>query len=378
MSVPFLLYTGVRLGLDIYKSKPKKHIPKEVEIINVDGTAQSKLMNSIEQFIKHSVLVKLKRGASFAAHSVVTTLKWIAIIGAIGLVLYKLKDVIIGVIDFAKHVNEKYHIIQNIPKFIDEWNRCKDNFMIFLYENWDKNLNLKEKMHQVVIDSWSKITDTTYNMCNALKECCSNLWYGILNMFANLNKSQDKDDENIDLSKMQIRSPFDPDTVYTVNSPELKGDKLKDPHENDDQVDNSDVAVEGKLKADESMKPSGSGVDQVWNQKTNLRNTMNKIGLGQTFNEIFSGRDKKDVEDANNKITDEVSTSNTTKKVINQPKTNTLFNEAAANKINFDTASLTLQLNYFKQLNKQITSIYDADFEVLKNFKTTLTKQYSS
>ena len=138
----FAIAHTVKTSADVYKavnSKKEKQLSKDrlfrknklISISNVDGNAQFKLLEHIEQFAKHKILVDLKNQASFTFARTMAVAKWILIIGAIGMIAYQLRGFIKAFIDFASYINTHFKPIEQIRKLIKVWRSSHGNIFIF-------------------------------------------------------------------------------------------------------------------------------------------------------------------------------------------------------------------------------------------------------
>jgi len=392
----FAIVRTVKTSANVYKafnSKKEKQILKErilfrknkpININNVDGNAQLKLIEHIEQFAKHKILVDLKKQASFTFARTAIIAKWLLIIGAIGLVVYQLSKFIKKFIEFADYINTHFKPIEQIHKLIKTWHDSHNNIFIFFVKCGDRIFELKDVFVQNLERGWNNMVNMLLGICNKLYDFVTNMFTniknGLIDLFGALDDTSPIFDEKQITLEGEIRDPYDYTKTHNLNDPFLHdGQKLPPPTE--DNTDDSELQTDG-----EDPKPNAE--DNNWTP-TKLVNSVTKITdalkpageeVTNTIKGIFDSGDKAKTE-SDNKIKTENNKTKTKlerKQPTKSSKSSPTFDDNNSKKFDF---KLLAMVNLYKgeyknthELKQKINKLFLNDAIILTKLKYSLTK----
>lgn len=391
----FAIARTVKTSADIYKAvnskKEKQQSLKDrllfrknkvISISNVDGNAQFKLIEHIEQFAKHKILVDLKNQASFTFARTTAIAKWILIIGAIGMIAYQLRGFIKAFIDFASYINTHFKPIDQIRKLIKVWHSSHGNIFIFFIKCGRHISNLKDIFIKKLEEGWNNMVNMLLGICNKLCNFVTNIFSNIktnlINLFGAPGDESPLLEENQINPEGEIRDPYDYTKTYMLNDPYLhNGQKLPPPTE--DNTDNGELQTDG-----EDPKPNEE--DNNWttsklvNSVTKITDVLKPAGeeVVNTIKGIFDSGDKAKTE-SNNKIKAEQQKKtykSRTRETIKSPKPT--FDKTNSEKFDFKLLAMVdlynHRFNNTTDLKRKINSVFLNDAIILTELKYALTK----
>ena len=390
----FAIARTIKTSANIYKafnSKKEKQTPKDrllfrknkiIDINNVDGNAQLKLIEHIEQFTKHKILVDLKNQASFTFARTMAIAKWILIIGAIGMIAYQLRGFIKAFIDFASYINTHFKPIEQIHKLIKVWHSSHGNIFIFFTKCKYHIYNLKDIFIKKLEEGWNNMVNMLLNICDKLCDFVTNIFTNIKTNLIDLFGASDDtssifDEKQITLEG-EIRDPYDYTKTYMLDEPYLHdGQKLPPP--TDDNTDNSELQTD-----DEDPKPNEEDnnwtVSKLVNSVTKITDALKPAGeeVVNTIKGIFDSGDKAKTE-SNNKIKAEQQKKaykSRTRETIKSPKPT--FDKTNSEKFDFKLLAMVdlynHKFNNTIDLKRKINSVFLNDAIILTELKYALTK----
>lgn len=390
----FAIARTVKTSANIYtavNSKKEKQTLKDrllfrknkiININNVDGNAQLKLLEHIEQFVKHKILVDLKNQASFTFTRTMAIAKWILIIGAIGMIAYQLRGFIKAFIDFANYINTHFKPIEQIRKLIKVWYSSHGNIFIFFTKCVHHISNLKDIFIKKLEEGWNNMVNMLLGICNKLCDFVTNIFTNIktnlIDLFGASDDTSPIFDENQITLEGEIRDPYDYTKTYMLNDPYLhNGQKLPPPTE--DNTDNSELQTDG-----EDPKPNEEDnnwtVSKLVNSVTKITDALKPAGeeVVNTIKGIFDSGDKAKTE-SNNKIKVEQQKKtykSETRETIKSPKPT--FDNANSEKFDFKLLAMVdlynHKFNNTIELKRKINSVFLNDAIILTDLKYVLTK----
>lgn len=350
---------------------------KNIHIESVDIPAQNELLKNIRNFTKKKILLDLKRKTSFSLMRTLVIMKYISIIGVIGVIGYFIGKLIFRFIDWCKEIEEKYHILDGISSIINEWCNSEGNIFIFIHRNWNKGFNLYEKLVNLltICGEW---------LWNAAITCVDKLWtfindsYDIImNWFDNdilddkkgFNANPDEyEDKNI-----MVRSPYALDKMYNVNDPEVveaakSGKTVQDPNDNGGEL--SDEEIETK-KEDEPPPTTDNKLPNsksaLWSAKDKIKTVVSELGCDEVFNETLGKGDEKSIENAEQKIEEE------NKLAANNNNVTKSKDESLSHLLpKFDSDTLLKDILAINYLTIEVKKAFNNDELMLKQLHTTL------
>ena len=390
----FAIAHTVKTSAGVYKavnSKKEKQLSKDrllfrknklISISNVDGNTQFKLLEHIEQFAKHKILVDLKNQASFTFARTMAVAKWILIIGAIGMIAYQLRGFIKAFIDFASYINTHFKPIEQIRKLIKVWHNSHGNIFIFFTKCAHHISNLKDIFIKKLEEGWNNMVNMLLGICNKLCDFVTNIFSNIktnlINLFGVPGDESPLLEENQINPEGEIRDPYDYTKTYMLNDPYLhNGQKLPPPTE--DNTDNGELQTDG-----EDPKPNEE--DNNWttsklvNSVTKITDVLKPAGeeVVNTIKGIFDSGDKAKTE-SNNKIKAEQQKKtykSRTRETIKSPKPT--FDKTNSEKFDFKLLAMVdlynHRFNNTIDLKRKINGVFLNDAIILTELKYALTK----
>ena len=375
------------------KEKFKSFNTRNINIERVDGNAQIKLLDHIEQFVKHKTLVDLKHKPTYTFMKAMFYPKQILIIGLVGVIAYKLYELIKDFISFFINLNKEFKLYDQFMQLHDVWEKCNNNVFIFLYCHWNKGLNVRNKIVKLIDTIWDKSIDAIITTCDNLqkkvKEFIQGVWSSMLEFFG---KETEAGIPFIDAEQAiegyEIRDPYDYTKAYKMNDPYAQDDQpLSEPTnegiENKDLETDSDPPVnkeDGEWSVDKIIKSASSIPDKIKPLGTEVVNLIKGI---------FESGDKAKQESSN-----EIKQKNEeTKKhqryksrvYIQRQKNKTLnkkFDENKATTFDFKLLAINeLYHNKYKstaELKQQFNNVFLDDAIQLKKVKFILKKLIST
>lgn len=390
----FAIARTVKTSANIYtavNSKKEKQTLKDrllfrknkiININNVDGNAQLKLIEHIEQFVRHKILVDLKNQASFTFTRTMAIAKWILIIGAIGMIAYQLRGFIKAFIDFANYINTHFKPIEQIHKLIKAWHSSHGNVFIFFTKCKYHIYNLKDIFIKKLEEGWNNMVNMLLSICNKLCDFVTNIFTNIktnlIDLFGASDDTSPIFDENQITLEGEIRDPYDYTKTYMLNDPHLHdGQKLPPPTE--DNADNSELQTDG-----EDPKPNEEDnnwtVSKLVNSVTKITDALKPAGeeVVNTIKGIFDSGDKAKTE-SNNKIKTEQQKKtykSETRETVNPQKPT--FDKTNSEKFDFKLLAMVdlynHKFNNTIELKQKINSVFLNDAIILTELKYVLTK----
>lgn len=391
----FAIARTVKTSADVYKAvnskKEKQQLSKDrllfrknklISISNVDGNAQFKLLEHIEQFAKHKILVDLKNQASFTFTRTMAVAKWILIIGAIGMIAYQLRGFIKAFIDFASYINTHFKPIEQIRKLIKVWHSSHGNIFIFFTKCGRHISNLKDIFIKKLEKGWNNMVNMLLSICNKLCDFVTNIFANIKTNLINLFGAPDDEssllEENQISPEGEIRNPYDYTKTYMLNDPYLyDGQKLPPPTE--DNTDNSELQTDG-----EDPKPNEEDnnwtVSKLVNSVTKITDALKPAGeeVVNTIKGIFDSGDKAKTESDNKiKVEQQKKTyKSRTRETIKSPKPT--FDKTNSEKFDFKLLAMidlyNHRFNNTTDLKRKINGVFLNDAIILTELKYALTK----
>ena len=390
----FAITRTVKLSVDVYKAfKPKKENlslkdritfrkNKSININNVDGNAQFKLLEHIEQFVKHKILVDLKNQASFTFVRTMAIAKWVLIIGAIGMIAYQLRGFIKAFIDFAIYINTHFKPIEQIRNLIKIWHSSHGNIFIFFTKCGHHIANLKDVFIKKLEEGWNNMVNMLLGICNKLYDFVTNIFSNIKTNLINLFGAPDDESSILEESQIkpegEIRDPYDYTKTYMLDDPYLHdGQKLPPPTE--DNTDN------GELQTDEE-DPKPKEEDNNWtvpklvNSVTKITDSLKPAGeeVVDTIKGIFDSGSKAKTE-SDNKVRAEQEKKtykSRTRETVKSPKPT--FDKTNSEKFDFKLLAMVdlynHRFNSTADLKRKINGVFLNDAIILTELKYALTK----
>ena len=390
----FAIARTVKTSANIYtavNSKKEKQTLKDrllfrknkiMNINNVDGNAQLKLIEHIEQFVKHKILVDLKNQASFTFTRTMAIAKWILIIGAIGMIAYQLRGFIKAFIDFANYINTHFKPIEQIHKLIKAWHNSNGNIFIFFTKCKRHIYSLKDIFIKKLEEGWNNMVNMLLNICDKLCDFVTNIFTNIktnlIDLFGASDDTSPIFDENQITLEGEIRDPYDYTKTYMLNDSHLHdGQKLPPPTE--DNTDNSELQTDG-----EDPKPNEEDnnwtVSKLVNSVTKITDALKPAGeeVVNTIKGIFDSGDKAKTE-SNNKIKTEQQKKtykSETRETVNPQKPT--FDKTNSEKFDFKLLAMVdlynHKFNNTIDLKRKINGVFLNDAIILTELKYVLTK----
>lgn len=251
MSIAYYIYRGVNLGYALYNRKKEVKISRfkkptlPTYIDRVDTIAQHRILDLIQQFVKHKTLANLKMKKTFAAKRAATIAKFILAIGILYGLAKTFYDVIkelvttLASMDFVELAKSFIRfckkIQENAKLFIKEWQRCEGDWYIFMRENWSSRFNISGKIFKGLTFSAELLWDAIAWLCGAiwrsLKNSLSSAYKWLKDWIVELCTKPAKLKTDT-----EVRGPDDPDKFYKITD-----SKLETPLEGADDNDNIDL-----------------------------------------------------------------------------------------------------------------------------------------
>lgn len=273
------------------KEKLKSFNTRNINIERVDGNAQMKLLDHIEQFVKHKTLVDLKHKTTFAFMKAMFYARQILLIGLIGVIAYKLYKLIKDFISFFIDLNKEFKLYDYFMQLQDAWKKCHNNVFIFLYCHWEKGLNVRNKIVELIDAIWNRSIDAIITTCDNLqkkvKEFIKGVYASMLEFFG---KAAEDGTPFINVDQAiegyEIRDPYDYTKAYKMSDPYAQdGQPLSEPTnegvENKDLETDSDPPVNneygGEWSVDRLIKAASSIPDKIKPLGTEIVNLVKGI-----------------------------------------------------------------------------------------------------
>ena len=368
-----LLSVGVYKG---NKKRKKSKLPFTISnIMMVEDSAQNKLLDSIQEFAKKKVMVDIKRKSSFNLARLLVIAKYIAILGAIGLIGYYIGNIITNIIQWCDHINEKYNVLDNLNELYTEFKNSGSNIFIFIHQNWDEKFNLKQKIYTIIHDSVVWVRDTIIKWVNAAWEFI-NIGYDVVEEWFN-NVLSDNSEYQLDVdawddSQIAVRSPYDPNKMYKITDPEVVSatDVVVNPHEAEDskEVDDSEVdMVESDNPPSQGNIDKPNGKSSIWKNKDKLKEIITELGEGDGFNKTI-GQGSEDGEKQAEKEREllkqqKLEHSNSSQTNINKTEKIIPSNNLTPT---FDSTQISKDIETLLNIKTKISNIFDYDEQIIQ------------
>ena len=357
------------------REKFKSFNTKNINIERVDGNAQMKLLDHIEQFVKHKTLVDLKHKTTFAFMRAMFYAKQILLIGLIGVIAYKIYELVKDFISFFIDLNKEFKLYDQFMQLHDVWEKCHNNVFIFLYCHWSKGLNVRNKVVKLIDVIWDKsinaIITTCDNLQKKVKEFIRGIWSSITEFFGTGTDNTPFIDVDQAIEGYEIRDPYDYNKAYKMSDPYAQdGQPLPEP--TNEGVENKDLEIDNDSPVN---KEDGEwSIDKIIQSASSIPDKIKPLGteIANLVKSIFESGDKAKQESSN-----EVKQKNDKSRVYARRRrnktSNKKFDENKATTFDFKLLAINdLYHNKYKStadFKQQINNIFLDDAIQLKKVK---------